>query len=119
MVALSRRKPRERHEAGRDCSPNHRRVRADGEDVARDGGERNELGHEAPGAEEEREHDRAAGDGADLQPVDCEHVVEAGRAEAREQAVAEPLRLAEDDAVDDRAPLAGKSVRGVVREPAV
>ena len=91
-------------------------MEADRKRVRADGDERRELGREAMTTKDEQ---RAARDGPDLQAVDGEAVVEARRAEAREQRVAETLRPAEHDRLDDRSTLAVQAVRAVGREPAL
>ena len=77
-VALPRGEPRERAERARDPRPDHGRLRADGEHVRADPGERAELAEPARQAEHPREAEHAERDEHDVRAAHREQVVEPG-----------------------------------------
>ena len=79
----------------------------DGEDVAGDAGERAELPNSRGTPSSGGEHEHADGDEGDVLTRDGEQVVEAGGAEPVSQRFGDGLVVAEHDAREDRAALAG------------
>src|SRR5262249_58951887 len=110
--------PGERGERAGYPRADHGGLRSDGEDIAGDGGERTYLAGDTADAEQPRDAEHSRGDEDDVLAADREDVVEAGDPEVLTHAVGERRIVAENDPLEDRAPLSPESGRDRAREVA-
>ena len=117
-VTLTAGQPGEGAKTGGKSRAHDRRVEPDGECVRGDREQGSALSEVDPEAQQQDHRRSTSPDGRDLQPVDCETVVQAGGAEVGEQALVDLGRTAEHDRLDDVAPLAFQAGCNVACEPA-
>ena len=121
-VAQPAHHPGDRRERAGDSGADDRRLRADGQHVRADPGERTELAEPAVDAEEPGQQEHAAGDQHHVLTAHREQVVEARRAEVVAEVVGQRLVVAEDDSLEDRAPFSrepGRNRRSETRAQVV